>query len=203
MAGTSCYNVGTSGSRQGNAGAHARSRLRLSPHFDRGYAPGSARNQTELGKKAQGFMESGNLVPDELVDAIVRERVKRKDCARGFILDGYPRTIPQAEFLDAILTQGSAKPLAMGIQVGDQALVSRLSARWTCPSLRQDVQRRDEPGQGRWALRRMRHGAGAAEGRYGEVIRTASGLSPGNRAPDRILQDPRLLRRGRRGQVGR
>jgi adenylate kinase len=94
----------------------------------------AVRNQTVLGKKAQGFMESGNLVPDALVDAIVEERIKRDDCAQGFILDGYPRTVPQAEFLGGILTKESAKPLAVGIQVADQALVTRLSGRLTCPS---------------------------------------------------------------------
>ncbi len=92
------------------------------------------RDRTELGKRAQGYMESGSLVPDALVDAIVRERLKRADCAEGFVLDGYPRTVPQAEFLDGLFAAEGTRPLAVGIQVDDEALVARLSGRLTCPS---------------------------------------------------------------------
>ena len=94
----------------------------------------AVRNQMALGRQAQGYMESGNLVPDELVDAIVKERIKRDDCAQGFILDGYPRTVPQAEFLDELFARESSKPLAVGIRVVDQVLLARLSGRLTCPS---------------------------------------------------------------------
>ncbi len=92
------------------------------------------RNQTELGRQAQGYMESGSLVPDALVDAIVRERLKQEDCAEGFLLDGYPRTVPQAEFLDRLFAAEGTRPLAVGIQVDDEVLVARLSGRLTCPS---------------------------------------------------------------------
>ncbi len=94
----------------------------------------AVRNQTELGKEARRYMESGLLVPDSVVDAIVRERLKREDCAAGFLLDGYPRTIPQAEFLDSLFEEQSTKPIAIGIQVPDRILVERLSGRLTCPS---------------------------------------------------------------------
>jgi adenylate kinase len=91
------------------------------------------KNKTELGDKAKAFMESGSLVPDELVDAIVAERLKREDCSRGFILDGYPRTIPQARFLRSIFDKNGARFLAIGVEVGDEELIKRLSSRWTCP----------------------------------------------------------------------
>jgi len=91
------------------------------------------KNQTELGKKAKAFMESGALVPDELVDAIVAERLGRKDCWKGFILDGYPRTIPQAEFLRSIFDKDKTKVLTLGVDVPDSELIKRLSSRWTCP----------------------------------------------------------------------
>jgi len=93
----------------------------------------SLRNQTELGKRAKAFMESGALVPDELVDAIVAERLEREDCSRGFILDGYPRTISQARFLQSLFEKSGAKILSIGVEVADGVLIRRLSSRWTCP----------------------------------------------------------------------
>ena len=91
------------------------------------------KNQTELGRKARSYMESGGLVPDEVVDQMVRSRLSRKDCEVGFILDGYPRTIRQAEFLQGLLTGEGARVLVLGIHVDDDVLVERLSARLTCP----------------------------------------------------------------------
>lgn len=91
------------------------------------------KNETELGKKAKAFMESGQLVPDELVDAIVAERLGQEDTKTGFILDGYPRTIPQAEFLRSILEKDGTKTLTIGIEVGEKEIIRRLSSRWTCP----------------------------------------------------------------------
>lgn len=91
------------------------------------------RNQTELGKKAQAFMESGVLVPDDLVDAIVRERLSRPDCGSGFILDGYPRTLHQAEFLQSLFAENGVRNLTIGIRVKDEVLIDRLAGRWTCP----------------------------------------------------------------------
>jgi adenylate kinase len=92
------------------------------------------KDQTELGKQAREYMEAGKLVPDEVVDAMVRGRLARQDCERGFILDGYPRTIAQAEFLQKLLEPGSARVMTIGIQVEDEVLVDRLAARLTCPS---------------------------------------------------------------------
>jgi len=107
--------------------------LRL-PHVSTGDMLRDAlKDQTELGKKAKTFMESGALVPDELVNAIVAERLDREDCRGGFILDGYPRTIPQAEFLRSIFEKDGTKILTIGVEVGDNELIRRLSSRWTCP----------------------------------------------------------------------
>jgi adenylate kinase len=93
----------------------------------------ATKNQTELGKQAQGYMDSGLLVPDELVDAIVKARLQREDCARGFLLDGYPRTIHQARFLEKLLAEQVTKMLVIGIELDPDVLVARLAGRWTCP----------------------------------------------------------------------
>jgi adenylate kinase len=104
------------------------------PHISTGDMLREAlKNQTELGKKAKAYMESGTLVPDELVDAIVAERLARDDCAKGFILDGYPRTINQAESLRTLFQRDSTRTLTIGVEVGDSVLIDRLSSRWTCP----------------------------------------------------------------------
>jgi adenylate kinase len=104
------------------------------PHISTGDMLREAlKNQTELGKKAKAFMESGGLVPDELVDAIVAERLKREDCDQGFILDGYPRTIAQAQSLRALFDKDGTNILTLGVEVADSVLIKRLSSRWTCP----------------------------------------------------------------------
>ncbi len=90
------------------------------------------KNQTELGKKAYQYMDSGALVPDDLVDAMVAERFSQRDCRQGFIVDGYPRTIEQAQFLKALSEKSGMKILTIGIEVADSILIKRLSSRWTC-----------------------------------------------------------------------
>jgi len=93
----------------------------------------SLKNGMEPGKIAKSFMESGSLVPDELVDAIIAERLALRDCDRGFILDGYPRTIHQARFLESLFEKKGTRVLSIGVKVGDSVLINRLSSRWTCP----------------------------------------------------------------------
>jgi len=88
---------------------------------------------TELGVEARRYVESGRLVPDGLVDAIVQERLGRDDCREGFILDGYPRTLAQARFLGGVLAGRDLDVQAIGIRVPDEALVQRLAGRWSCP----------------------------------------------------------------------
>ncbi len=88
---------------------------------------------TALGLAAKAKMEAGQLVPDEVVCGIVEERVGEPDCQPGFILDGFPRTIPQAQFVDKMLeAKGRGLPLVINIQVGHDVLMKRLTGRRTC-----------------------------------------------------------------------
>lgn len=91
------------------------------------------KNRTELGKLADGFMSRGELVPDDVTIEMIRERLARPDCAAGALLDGYPRTPPQAQALDDMLEgfNGSVNAVPY-IEVGEDELVKRLSGRWTC-----------------------------------------------------------------------
>ena len=84
---------------------------------------------TEMGLRAKTYTESGKLVPDEVVIGIIRERLSKDDCKNGFILDGFPRTIPQAEALDQM---GVAIDCVIDIDVSDQTILSRLSGRRVC-----------------------------------------------------------------------
>jgi adenylate kinase len=91
------------------------------------------KNQTELGKLAQTFMDRGDLVPDDVTIAMVRDRLAKPDCAKGALLDGYPRTPAQAEALSKMLKDLSGKVDAVPyIRVDEEELVRRLSGRWTC-----------------------------------------------------------------------
>jgi adenylate kinase len=88
---------------------------------------------TPLGEKARGYMERGELVPDELVIGLILERLRRPDAAHGFLLDGFPRTVQQAQALDAQLGQeGRALDLALYLEVPPEVLVARSATRWTC-----------------------------------------------------------------------
>jgi adenylate kinase len=88
---------------------------------------------TELGKRAQEFMSAGALVPDEVTIGMLLERIAQPDAAKGLMLDGFPRTIPQAEALDAALAaQGSQIDAVLYIQVPEAELVARLTGRWSC-----------------------------------------------------------------------
>jgi len=89
--------------------------------------------KTELGLEAKKYMDAGELVPDSVVVGIVRERLKESDCAKGYILDGFPRTVPQAEELDkALADMGTPLDKVLSIEVPDAELVGRLSGRRTC-----------------------------------------------------------------------
>lgn len=87
------------------------------------------KNGTEMGKKAKSFMDEGKLVPDEVVIGIVKERLSQDDCKKGFILDGFPRTIPQAEALD---NMGVNIDFAINIEVSDERIIKRMSGRRVC-----------------------------------------------------------------------
>ncbi len=91
------------------------------------------KGSTPLGAKAKGFMDQGQLVSDEIVIGIIEERLKGADCSPGFILDGFPRTIPQAEALQPILTRiGKKIDHVINIEVDPEELVRRLTGRRTC-----------------------------------------------------------------------
>ena len=91
------------------------------------------KNGTELGKKAKTYMDQGLLVPDELVVDLVVDRLNQDDCANGCVLDGFPRTIPQAEALDIALTAiGQSVDYAINVEVPDQNIVHRMSGRRAC-----------------------------------------------------------------------
>ena len=88
---------------------------------------------TELGRLAKQYMDRGELVPDDVVIGIVEERLRRPDCARGFILDGFPRTIKQAEALDEILARMGVKlDAVINLEVDEEEVVRRLANRRTC-----------------------------------------------------------------------
>ena len=88
---------------------------------------------TDLGKKAKEYMDQGLLVPDELVVDLVVDRVNQEDCANGYVLDGFPRTIPQAEALDqALAALGQAMDYAINVEVPDENIVNRMSGRRAC-----------------------------------------------------------------------
>jgi adenylate kinase len=88
---------------------------------------------TELGKKAQEYMDKGQLVPDEIILGMVKERLSQPDCQKGFILDGFPRTVAQAEALDKLLSEmGKKLDFALALIVPDELLVERLTGRRTC-----------------------------------------------------------------------
>ncbi len=84
---------------------------------------------TEMGLKAKTYMESGQLVPDEILIGIIKDRMKEPDCQNGFILDGFPRTIPQAEALDQM---GAGIDVVLDIEVADEDIVTRMSGRRVC-----------------------------------------------------------------------
>ncbi len=86
---------------------------------------------TEMGLKAKTFMESGQLVPDEILIGIIKDRLQEDDCKNGFILDGFPRTIPQAEALDGM---GIKIDAVLDIEVPDEEIVARMSGRRVCES---------------------------------------------------------------------
>lgn len=93
----------------------------------------AVKEQTPLGVEAKRYMDSGQLVPDEVTIGIVRERLAETDCANGFLLDGFPRTVFQAEALDDILTKlGTNLDVALNIDVDSEALIGRITGRRMC-----------------------------------------------------------------------
>jgi adenylate kinase len=106
------------------------------PHISTGDMFRAAMKEgTELGLKAKSYMDEGALVPDEVTIGIVRERLSKDDCERGFLLDGFPRTVPQAEALEGILSELNKKiDFVLNIEVDDSILLERLTGRRICKS---------------------------------------------------------------------
>ena len=104
------------------------------PHISTGdIFRANIKNGTELGKKAKTYMDQGLLVPDELVCDLVVDRVQQGDCKKGYILDGFPRTIPQAESLDKALSAlGESVDYAINVEVPDENIVNRMGGRRAC-----------------------------------------------------------------------
>lgn len=104
------------------------------PHISTGdIFRANIKNGTELGNKAKTYMDQGLLVPDELVVDLVVDRVKQDDCKNGYVLDGFPRTIPQAEALDkALAAIGEKMDYAIDVDVPDDNIVHRMSGRRAC-----------------------------------------------------------------------
>jgi adenylate kinase len=105
------------------------------PHISTGdIFRANIKNGTELGKKAKAFMDAGQLVPDELTVELLLDRVKADDCTKGYILDGFPRTIPQAQVLtDTLAKTGEQIDYAIDVDVPDSNIVARMSGRRSCP----------------------------------------------------------------------
>lgn len=104
------------------------------PHISTGdIFRANIKNGTELGQKAKTFMDQGLLVPDELVVDLVVDRVNQDDCTKGYVLDGFPRTIPQAEALDKALAElGQKMDYAINVEVPDENIINRMSGRRAC-----------------------------------------------------------------------
>ena len=104
------------------------------PHISTGdIFRANIKNGTELGAKAKQYMDKGELVPDELVVDLVIDRFKEPDCANGYVLDGFPRTIPQAEALDKALTAiGENVDYAINVEVPDDNIINRMGGRRAC-----------------------------------------------------------------------
>lgn len=104
------------------------------PHISTGdIFRANIKNGTELGQKAKTYMDQGLLVPDELVVDLVVDRVNQEDCASGYVLDGFPRTIPQAEALDKALAElGQKIDYAINVEVPDENIIRRMSGRRAC-----------------------------------------------------------------------
>ncbi len=104
------------------------------PHISTGdIFRANIKNDTELGRKAKTYMDKGELVPDELVVELIMDRFKEPDCEGGYVLDGYPRTIPQAEALDTALEEAGEKlDFAINVDVPDDVIINRMAGRRAC-----------------------------------------------------------------------
>ena len=128
-----CIMLGAPGAGKGTQAKQIADKYSI-PHISTGdIFRANIKNGTELGKKAKQYMDQGALVPDELTCDLVMDRIQQDDCKNGFVLDGFPRTIPQAEALDAALGKINEKmDYAIDVDVPDENIVNRMSGRRAC-----------------------------------------------------------------------
>ncbi len=126
--------LGAPGAGKGTQAVTVSEKLAV-PHISTGdIFRANIKNGTPLGKLAKEYIDKGALVPDEVTIEIVKDRLKQDDCKKGFILDGFPRTIPQAQQLDKVLdSMNTAIDNVVDIYVEDSAIIKRLSGRRVCP----------------------------------------------------------------------
>jgi len=136
MSGSCEHNIvmlGPPGAGKGTQAVRLSERLGV-PHISTGDILREAAAQgTQLGREARAYMDRGDLVPDDLVIGIARERLAREDCAAGFVLDGFPRTVAQAEALDEVMADMQRERLrVLNLQVAEEEILRRLSGRRIC-----------------------------------------------------------------------
>ncbi len=121
--------MGPQGSGKGTQADILSEKLNI-PHISTGEIfRENIKNETELGKKISSLVKTGSLVPNEITNEITKERLEKKDCANGFILDGFPRNLAQAEFLDKIININ----LVINVSINDAEAIKRITQRRTCP----------------------------------------------------------------------
>ena len=125
--------LGAPGAGKGTQAKKIASKYNI-PHISTGdIFRANIKNNTELGKKAKVYMDKGEYVPDELVVELIMDRFKEADCKNGYVLDGFPRTIPQAEALDkALLANDERIDFAIDVLVPDEHIIKRMSGRRAC-----------------------------------------------------------------------
>ncbi len=125
--------LGAPGAGKGTQASRIAEKYQI-PHVSTGdIFRANIKNGTDLGKEAKKYMDQGQLVPDELTVRILLDRVAQDDCKNGYVLDGFPRTIPQAEVLDAELTKlGTKVDYAVNVEVPDENIIGRMSGRRAC-----------------------------------------------------------------------
>lgn len=133
--------LGAPGAGKGTMASRLHEKLNI-PHISTGdIFRENIKKGTELGRKAKTYMDQGQLVPDELTCDLVADRIGKSDCKDGFILDGFPRTIPQAEMLDRVLKEKNEKiDDVINIEITDDVIVKRMDGRRSCPNCKKIYQ---------------------------------------------------------------
>ncbi|NLP16493.1 MAG: adenylate kinase [Clostridiales bacterium] len=125
--------LGAPGAGKGTQAKRIADRFEI-PHISTGdIFRENIKNETQLGLKAKGYMDQGLLVPDELVLELIMDRFKAPDCKKGYVLDGFPRTIPQAKALDDALNKNNDRiEFAINVDVADEVIIKRMAGRRAC-----------------------------------------------------------------------